>query len=353
MTVQEMHIDFQQGSQQIASNRTLKYQSPEIDWMLNKAMDRFIKLKLKPKVDERGVPTGGFEVSQLDADAIRSIIVSSYDLVPYIDQDNRRYRCFLPYDYSYLLSDWSYTTLLCQGDVPKVIQEQMNILALRQDNSIAPTPKYYQSVQVQLGNQTVSIPADLPYGANYTGYEAVENISFIRPYLSFKGQWYWERFDNLYYPKYHIFATTNPQQNLPPYCTVDGNTTAFTKQSGYPVRRHAGTGKYYDNRLSATDNISGMNSTEYIKSAHYSPISELTNGLLYIYNDDSFIVSSVGISYIRKPQPISLYLNTDCELPEEFHRTIVDLAVEYAKETLQNLPGYQAKAADNDKRVVI
>jgi hypothetical protein len=353
MTVQEMHIDFEQGSQQIASNRTFKYEEPEIDWILNKAMDRFIKLKLKPKMDERGIPTGGFEVSQLDADAIRSIIVSSYDLVPYIDQDNRRYRCFLPPDYSYLLSDWSYTTLLCQGDVPKIIQEQMYILALRQDNSTKATPRFYESVQVQLGNQTISIPADLPYGASYSGYEAVENISFLRPYISLKGQWYWERFDNLYYPKYYIFPTTNPQQNLTPYCIVDGVPTAFTKQSGYPVRRHDGTGKYYDNRLSATDNISGMNSTEYIKSSHYSPISELSNGLLYIYNDDSFIVSSVGISYVRKPQPISLYLNTDCELPEEFHRTIVDLAIEYAKQTLQNLPGYQAKAADNDKRVVI
>lgn len=352
MTINEFHIDFNQSYNQVASNKSLKFLPEEIDWMLNKGQDRFIKLKMKPKIDERGRPSGGFEVSQLDADAIRTLIVSSYDLVPYIDQDNRRYRCFLPPDYSYLLSDWSYTTLLC-GKIPKVTTETMFITALRQDQSTLLVPKYYGNMQVQLGGKVVTIPNDLPYGNKYSGFDSLTDVSFIRPFISLAGQWYWERFDGNYYPSYYINATTSPQGSLPPFIQVDGVTTMNTKTKSYSVTRHSDIGSYYDNRLSATDNISGMNSTEFIKASYYSPISELSNGILYVYFDSSYTVSNVGISYIRKPQPISLYLNTDCELPEEFHRTIVDLAVEYAKGRVENFQGYQQTKADNDNRVVI
>lgn len=348
-----MHIDFEQGSQQVAANKTLKYQPEEIDWILNKIMNRFVQSKLKPKVDEKtGRATGGFEVSQLDADAIRTIIVSSYDLVPYIDQDQRRYRCFLPPDYSYLLSDWSYTTILC-GDIPQIITENMGITALRQELTSLTIPKFYKNLQIQLGTGLVSIPSDLPYGNSFAGFDDTKDMAFLRLFIQLQGKWYWERFDNIYFPSYYINATTQPQGSLPPFITVDGVTTQVTKVKSYQVTRHKGTGKYFDNRLSATDDISGMNSTEFIKSSYYSPISELSNGILYIYNDPSFIVSSVGISYIRKPQPISLYLNTDCELPEEFHRTICDLAVEYVKNTLENTQGTQLKGVDIERRVTL
>lgn len=352
MTDFEMQIDFMQAMQQVAANKTLKYLPEEIDWIFNKMMDRFIKLKLKPKIDEHGQPTGGFEVSQLDADAIRTLIVSSYDLIPYIDQDGRRYKCFLPPDYSYLLSDWSYTTLLC-GTKPSATSETLFVRRLRQDYSGLTAPKYYASIHIQFGDKEVAIPTDLPYGNEYKGYDDKRNISFIRPLISLLGNWYWERFDSFYYPGFYLQTGTSNAVKFNSNIVIDGASFTNAGFDTINVSKHLGTGKYYDNRLSATDNISGMNSTEFIKSSYYSPISELSNGILYVYNDESFIVSSVGISYIRKPRPISLYLNTDCELPEEFHRTIVDMAVEYAKGTLENIQGYQQKAADNDKRVVI
>lgn len=357
MTVLEMHIDFDQSLQQVASNRTTKFLSEEKDWKLNKAMDRFIKLKLKMKLDTQGRPTGGFEVAQMDADAIRTLIVASYDMVPYIiAEDPRRYRCFLPPNYSYLLSDWSHTINLCNGTTsqvaPQIVTETMNITALRQERSSNVNPKFYAAMQIQLGGSVVSIPNDLPYGNSFTGFDAKEDISFLRLYISKLGGWYWERFDDNYWPSYYIFPTTSIQGILPPFINVDGTVTQVLKTKSYPVMHHGGNGNYYDNRLSATDNISGMNSTEYVKSSYYSPISELAHGILYIYKDDSFIVTNVGISYIRKPQPISLYLNTDCELPEEFHRAIVDLAVEDTLADLQSPQGFQMKAGENDRRLL-
>jgi hypothetical protein len=229
----------------------------------------------------------------------------------------------------------------------------MYITALRQQLSGKTLAPYYTNIQAQLGTSLVSIPNDLPYGNTYNGYDSIRDIDFIRKYISLAGKWYWERFDSFYYPSFYINATTNPQGSLPPSINVDGSSSFVTKTSSYPLVSHGGTGKYYDNRLSATDNISGLNSTAFLKSSYYSPISELSNGVLYVYNDISFTVSTVGISYVRKPQPISLYLNTNCELPEEFHQNICDLAVEYVKGRLNDLPGYQQTRADNDARVMI
>lgn len=352
MTCKEMHIEFNQLLQQVAANKTLKYLPEEVDLILNKAQNRFIQSKLKQKTDDKGRPSGGFEVSQLDSDALRTLIVSSYDLVPYIDQDGRRYRCLLPPDYSYLLSDWSYTTLLCDT-IPKIITETLYVTAVRQDQSTKTTPKYYANMEVSLYGTIITIPSALPYMNQYQGYDTLDDIQFLTRTIALMGKWYWERFDNLYYPGYYIAVTTSNQVTIIPYISVDGIVTTPVKTSFYQVKRHDGTGDYYDNRLSATDNISGMNSTEFIKSSYYSPISELSNGILYVYYDSSFIVSSVGISYIRKPQPISLYLNTNCEIPEEFHHNIIDLAVEETKGTLGDIQGWQQKVADNNSRVVL
>lgn len=354
MSPLEMHIEFNRGTQQIAANKTFKWLPQEVDLMLNKAMNRFIQSKLKASVDQRGVKTGGFEVAQLDADAIRTIIVSSYDLQPYIDTNNRRYKCFLPPDYMFLLSDWSYTTLLCEGIVATTATDNLYIVGLRQEKSVKSAPQYYTSLQVQIGPSVVSWPGDLPFMNSYTGLDDIPDIQFFMPFIAKSGNWYQDRFNGLNWPGYYISVATNaPQQGIT-LITVDGVSNQNIKQSTQPLVRHTATSsKYFDNRLSATDNISGLNSTEFIKSSHYSAISELTDGILYIYYDNSFIVSAAGISYIRRPQPISLYLNTKCELPDAFHLNICDLAIEMAKADLENSQGYQMKVADNERRVVL
>lgn len=355
MTCRELHIGVEQGLQQVAANTTRKFLDDEIDWILNKIQNRFIQSKLKPSVDIKGNPTGGFEVSQLDADAIRTVIVTSYSMVPYVD-DGRRYKCFLPPDYSYLLSDWSYTKLLCGTDAPVEKASRLYITGLRQEHSIASAAPFYATVKVELGSTTQDLPTDLPYGQTYVGYKDKNDISFLIPYIARIGNYYWERFNTLNYPGYYINVSdrdngTSP--NVTPKITVDTNVTQATKLSTLDLVQHTNPGDYYDNRLSATSKISGMNSTEFIKTSYYSPISELSNGILYIYKDKNFTVSEVGISYIRKPLPISLPLNLSSELPEEFHQALIDLCVEHIKGVLENKEGYAITKDENASRVVL
>lgn len=356
MTPKQMHIEVQQGLQQVAANKTLKYLPEELDLILNKMQMRVIQSQLTQKTDPRGKPTGGFEVSQIGADMVRPLIVTSFDMVPYI-KDDRLYQCYLPSDYAFLLSDWSYTRLICDGDAPAVITpDTLYLTRLRQDASPKLTSPYYTPpFKTTIGGKTVELPLDLTFINNYTGTVKKEQIDELVSFIALRGGWYWERFGSNVYPGYYInVAMTSANQNG--ISIIDGAAFQNYITSTIPVTSHRtmqGTSKYYDNRLVASDNISGLNSTEYYKSSYYSPISELSAGILYLYRGKNFIVSNVGITYIRKPQPISISLNTKSELPEEFHYQICDLAVEYIKGTLENFPGWQQKVSDNDKRVTI
>ena len=56
----------------------------------------------------------------------------------------------------------------------------------------------------------------------------------------------------------------------------------------------------------------------------------------FIQQDDIFIIESVKITYIRKPQKISLSLGLSCELPEHNHQEVVDMTVSSILEAFQD-----------------
>ncbi|MFZ8528579.1 hypothetical protein ACO1NJ_14750, partial [Staphylococcus aureus] len=68
----EMIIEVRQATQNIAANTRRKLQDEEIVWILNKIQERFIQSKIKRRKDG----SGGFQLDQLDADAIRPLLTT-------------------------------------------------------------------------------------------------------------------------------------------------------------------------------------------------------------------------------------------------------------------------------------
>jgi hypothetical protein len=351
MNVRDMHIEVQQSVQQVAANRSRKFLPEEIDWVLNKMMGRYIQSRLRPKTDANGRPTGGFELDQLQADSIRSLLVTGKTLVPYAF-DDRRYKCFLPSDYQYLISDWSYTTNLC-GKTPEVGSSTLFITRLLQEKTTKGSAPFYENISVFLAGTNVAVPADLPYGNAHLGYPEKEDISFLVPWITWKSGLYWERFDDLYYPSHYLKVdTVAPAGSVS--TVIDGAAgTDVTGTITRPLKIHPGAGVHVDNRLSPSEVIASMNQARYFRTSFYSPISELAGNTLWVYRDNSFTVNSVQVTYVRKPQPISLSLNTDCEIAPEFHQTICDLAVEYLKGRVENDKGTVLAKTDLAERVIL
>lgn len=341
MLVKEMHIEIEQGLNQAAANRSRKFRPEEKDLYLNKIQNRFIQSCLRP------LPNGAFEIDQINVDKIQTLIVSGQSLSAYYVPGESRYKCYLPYNYGYLLSDWS-NTAKTGGTSSKTLY----MTALRQQDTSKSSAMFYENLNVTIKNTTVTLPDDLPYGHTYLGYPTKESIRFIAPYIALKGGWYWEKAGDFNYPSNYIRLSETAGSGITGVTSDSGTLQDFTTDSNTTYTIHTGSGNKVTNRLTPSNRVHELD-VPFYKTSDYSPISELSGNILYIYKDSSFIVTGAGVSYVRKPQPISLSLNTSSELPEQFHSTLCDLVVEHLKGKLENAPGMQLTEHDIQKRVTL
>lgn len=349
MTIRDMHIEVNQSLQKVAANKTRKYFDSEIDWVLNKMQDIFITSKLKPR------PNGSFEVNQLDLDAVRPAIkqvrlpVYLDDLLP------NRYKCFLPGDYKFLIADGSVITDTCVTPAEEDILSRTSIIiTLTKSNKT--TAPFYQTLTLEVGNKTLNIPGDLPYGHKYTGYESKDDIDFLIPWIIYQ----------LNEMGYNAGYETNGDVTVPnsiiintvaafiTKLTIDGSDLTNKTYKNKTEKMHKGSDKerLRPNRLIASEHGLGKFDIPFYKSGKTAPISELIQNTLYIERTDNFTVNSSIVTYIRKLKPMSLALNSSCELVG-FEQDICDLAVAYIKNRIENGQGYNLVDKDNKERVIL
>lgn len=340
-----MHIEVNQSLQKIAANRTRKLFPEEIDWLLNKNVERFIHSRVKPKKDG----SGGYEIDQIDVDAIRTLMKVRVPVTTF-KQDSKRVAAILPGDYSYLIADRSEVKHGCDvTPTTGVVTEKLVILPVKK-SALASGP-FYMSANITLNSALEFSIATYATarGGTYTGYGSKEEIYEVvyaaLDYLREKGyRVYWEYYGNKYYPRSIVVVSST---DITGSISIDGVTTAGTLAiNSMIVADSTAVSTEVDNRLTASWKISTISDTPFFKTSPLSPLSELENNFLSVYVDTSFIVSKVLISYVRKPRRISIGLGADCNLAPEFHPTICDLTVEYIK-GMFNDPNWEVKLKDN------
>jgi hypothetical protein len=169
MYVKEMHIEVNQSLQKISANTTRKMFPEEIDWLLNKHQDRFIKNKLKPRGN-----TGGFEIEQVDSDAIRTLIKTNVQVPAY--KYGARYGSNLPGDYKYLIADSSAIKKLCNKTATaENVTENLLVIPIKKTVGTSP---FYSTVTLTINGSVVFSIASLAQDNNsdYTGFNSSEQI---------------------------------------------------------------------------------------------------------------------------------------------------------------------------------
>lgn len=347
MNIREMHVEVQQATQNLAAAVKRKLTPGELDWILNKAQERFIQSKVKPRKDG----SGGYAVDQMDLDAIRPLVVSA-ELTAEIS-NNSKYICHLPGNYAYLLSDESRTINLCGSSSSGAIAVSLNVLKLKLKKTDKSSSPYFAVVEMNLGSSTVNIVDEAEKNeTQYTGLPAngLMEVGFIRDFLfwhfgtKFGYNVYWERYRDMYEPNTFIVADENVGS-----LTLDAEEIAgeaVTKEIQFYNRTD---GKYYPNRLTPSTTLSTLLRTAFWQPSYLGPLSELSGNKLIVYGDSSFIVSGVAITYVKKARRLSLITGEGSELAEEFHNSICDLAVEYFKNITAD-PNWQVKLQDNVAR---
>lgn len=346
MLVKEMHIEVSQSFQKIAANKSRRLLPDEIDWLLNKNVERYIRSKIKPKQDG----SGGFQIDQHDTDAIRTLLKTRIPVDAY-QYDTRRFASILPGDYSYLISDLSLLKTSCDGEITKEISTKY-LLSLPVKKSTAPNGPYYEAVDITLnGSQEFSMSTHVQNNnGSYTGVDSPEEIflviSTILKVLRDRGwEVYWERYGEKFFPKSVVVVTS---VQIAGSISINGTVTAgsTTTVSQMVAEVEGESLKEAGNALTSSAKISDRLGVAFYDTSAEEPLSELGGNYLFVYTDETFIVSKVLLSYIRKPQRISLILGQDCDLAEDFHQLICDLTVEYIKGMIAD-PNWEVKLRDN------
>lgn len=353
MDVQEMHIEINISSQKIRSNYYRKFLDSEIDWLLNKHVDRFIKDRIKQDQDSYG-----FDATEIDLDALRTLVVLDRQLRTFqIETD--AVRAELPGNYSYLVDDFSNTVDKCDtrnynlANKPTTTNYYIYSFPLGQTTK-AGTP-FYQTMSLKLNGTdifNVSGLAGLPDKTELftiRSYILDQLSKYVIDSLQTNPEapidFYWEEFGNTRRPGC-ILAICNAQQVGTNSITIDGTAVAATEiiatRLFFPT---ISSGTLCPNRLIRGPFRSQLRSSTFAGTRSNSPISAVSGNQIKVYHDGKFIVSKLPISYIRKPAKINLLLSQNCDLAPEFHREICDRVTLDIKELTMS-PDWEIKMRD-------
>lgn len=317
-----MHIGIDLQLQKLNSNVISSLRSEEKDWLLNEEVIRFIKQRINPASNDKRV---GFEATQKRYDDLR-VLITPASLPVYVN-DNDSVFTYLPSDYFTLINDRSVTKDLCGVSYSTIATSidtfYIASLPIADDNT-----NLYATFQVKING---SIIFDL---SNYvTGGLPSSNSKFvIVNYLlqriaeiptllgGFSGKY--ENYFGVSVAGAVIIVGKSPFTYNIVYVgnTVSGNGLGvnYTKVTT-PLKSTE-----VPNRLAKTEDVYTLLSTSFGTTFAHTPITLLEGSKLIAFHKQKFILSSLNISYIRKPKKIDISLNQGCELSESIHQEIVE-----------------------------
>lgn len=328
MTVQELHIDVRNQLQRLSANRNRKLDDDQIDWLLNQMQTTMIESSVV------SVPGSSRVSIKKDKYNILAGLLVPRKIIPAYWQTDR-YISPLPYDYIYMVDDASNISQLCTGDIKTINYQVLNITRIQFPFSTNSTD-FYKTVEFSYNNEVIFKLTDLLASRqkSWDGLPEKEMHFYIKDLLinqlALKGMnVYWEQFENYQYPYHLVFVspTAPTQMSLNVDGAVYGPTTV---QMTTEVHSNNRKSVLAPNTLLNSDKINATLNTPYFKTSYISPVSEEIPGALCTYADSSFIVYSSTINYIRKPQPISLSLGSDCEFSPIVHQDLCNKTAELA-----------------------
>lgn len=103
----------------------------------------------------------------------------------------------------------------------------------------------------------------------------------------------------------------------------------------------------YFNKWIQSDDTYQLLSDPFNTTKHNKPISDINDQRINIYTNDKFIVDKGIINYIREPKDIDPEVDQSSELPEIYHREIVQQAVALYSQFSQNPSSQKEEQTEN------
>jgi len=75
------------------------------------------------------------------------------------------------------------------------------------------------------------------------------------------------------------------------------------------------------------DDILAILSDPFNTTKKERPLITIEHDSIIVYTNDIFIIDSLKLTYIKNPTEVSLSLGDDCELADQTHQEIIDMAI--------------------------
>lgn len=347
MNIKQMHIEVDLSLQKIASNVKRKFYPEEIDWIINKQIERFVDNAIKPKVKEREPE---FQLDEINLESLRTLQVIDKKL-PTTWAAGTKCKAELPGNFRYLVDSSSGVIALCGSNKfykPTEINKRM--VFIKPVVTTEEETPFYKNLELTVGATAVisgvnpSLPSkDMLFLLN----DIIQGFA-----LNHKGSnydIYYERYRDTYEPNTFIFIIDTSMSATDIKLKYDAIVISGVDKGVVKVSVWQSPDTYRANRYIRGNRLAEFQNSNFAKSSKDSPIVQSADNTLYVYSDERFLVTDVLINYIRKPRIVNLSLGIDCDLPSTVHNKICDLTVEYIKMAIGD-PNYQWKVQDNELR---
>ena len=309
MTGAQMHIAINQGLQKIGSFQADNFLAEELDLELNKQIQRFVEQRYNKRGNKYQT---GFEESQKRIDDIRTLVVEHSSITNYKGQVGPKHYID------------SYTLPVPGGGLgDEDYMHLLNVRALVEFSGCKPVEWEHEYVvqscdcSINPFSNVTSTLCDLAGGVWVCTFTQTTN-RIVGTYL----------YDVNGVLLYDILPSGEPVPKV--------NTEKATTSSRCSFSQH--------------DDIFTLLKDPFNNTTHTKPLYTIMGDNLDIYTDNTFVVPSVKVTYLRYPAVVDTVSNTtvDCDLPLHTHQEIVDMTVNSLLEAISD-PRYQTQSVEVQK----
>lgn len=341
MNIKEQHLYIEQNINKIGAKLFDFYQPEEIDLMINKQIERFIKQRFLPDSNPRGK---GFEQDSKRIADLRNLVVKyyadkAYEPLTETLEREKVARFVFPGDYFL-------PTSIRANIVYDECKNPSELYFHRVSSSVyyfkVPVPRLLPDMNLatfQLEYNAVSLLVS-PYNELTVGYfnyptDRSNFIKWVMDNVNSQGgdfTVYFERYKTIYVPNNFILVY-NP--GTAPASTVEYTysgpvTVSYSTESLRRVTSGLDApqpGGLYPLKFVTSEALQVIERDSFSSTRPWAPLCEMHSSYMDIYFDETFCVEDVIISYIRKPAVVSYNLGIDCDLDPMVHAEICDLVV--------------------------
>tara|TARA_B110000858_G_scaffold156504_1_gene178921 strand:- start:15102 stop:16037 length:936 start_codon:yes stop_codon:yes gene_type:complete len=306
MTIGEMHISVQQGIQKISSHQVDIFLPQEMDLAINKNIEKFVSQRYGKQSNSK---QKGFEESQKRIDDLRTLVVEYSNATSFKAQigENTFIDTFRLPVVGNTASDQNYRhlinvrALVVHQGCKKLNWEYEHFVNTCACSVLVPG----STVQAQFDNCAAVVPA-----GNWICTYNLSDYRIAGTYL--------------------VDASGNLVYDMNGTLTLDEGSKSNTMSSCKFVQQ---------------DDIFELLQDPFNKPKITKPMYTVLDENLDMYTDNSFIVSSVKITYLKHPATVNIMSNTSCDLPIHTHQEIVDMTINSLLEAISD-PRYQTQSVE-------